>query len=190
MKILKGILIVVLGLVALFLIVGLFLPSEFHFERSTIVNAPDSVVYEYLTDFNKRPEWDPWLEMEPTAKNSFEQVEGKVGSKYTWEGVELGKGILVIEEVVQNKSIKCKMEFIEPYQSIATVLWDLESTDGGTKATWAIEGELSYPMERYMGLMMDGMMGPQFEKGLTNVKKNVESNWEKAVSDTTASILF
>jgi hypothetical protein len=31
------------------------------------------------------------------------------------------------------------------------------------------------PINRYFGLMMDGMMGPDLEKGLTNLKDRVEA---------------
>ena len=47
----------------------------------------------------------------------------------------------------------------------------LEPEGAGTKVTWSFAGEAGRnPMMRYMGLMMDGMVGQDFEVGLANLK--------------------
>ena len=38
-----------------------------------------------------------------------------------------------------------------------------------------MEGELGYPISRYMGLMMDGMLGKDFEQGLASLKELSEN---------------
>jgi len=41
----------------------------------------------------------------------------------------------------------------------------------GTRVTWTNEGDMGgSPINRYLGLLMDRMVGPDFEGGLTNLK--------------------
>ena len=52
----------------------------------------------------------------------------------------------------------------------------LEAGGENTKVTWSNEGDLgANPINRYFGLMMDRMMGPDFEEGLNNLKRAVEA---------------
>ena len=185
MKVLKIILGIVVVLVALFLIVALFLPAEVTVERTAIIEAPDSVIFDYITDFNNRTDWDPWFEMEPEAKVILTEVTKGVGAGYAWEGEIIGSGDMVINEVEENKSIKSTIKFYSPQTSEGKVLWLLEPVEEGTKLTWSFSSEMGYPLERYFGLMMDGMLGPQLEKGLENVDHEVV-NWLILMdSDTT-----
>ena len=41
----------------------------------------------------------------------------------------------------------------------------------GTRVTWTNEGDMGgSPVNRYFGLLMDRMVGPDFEAGLSNLK--------------------
>ncbi len=52
---------------------------------------------------------------------------------------------------------------------------ELAADAGGTKVFWVDAGDLGMnPMNRWFGLFLDGMIGPDFEKGLSNIKKIVE----------------
>jgi hypothetical protein len=174
MKIVKKVLIVIAILVVLVLLVALFLPSQVHVERNAQINAPDSVVYAYLIDFNNRTSWDPWFEMEPSAEVTISGSEKGVGARYAWKGEEIGSGEMTIVEVQENKSIKSRLVFIEPQSSESDVLWTLEGSENSTKITWAFDTDMGYPVERYFGLLMDNMLGPSFENGLSNLKNVIE----------------
>ena len=52
---------------------------------------------------------------------------------------------------------------------------EFNETETGTKITWAFEGTLSYPVEKWFGLFMDKSLGSQFETGLSNFKLLVEN---------------
>ena len=54
MKLLKGVFYVVAGLVALLLVVGLFLPTSAHVERSIVTSAGPDTVYEVVSGFGPR----------------------------------------------------------------------------------------------------------------------------------------
>lgn len=185
MKILKIILIVLVAIIALLLVVAVFLPSEVTVERSALIEAPDSVVFAYITDFNVRTDWDPWLEMDPGAKVTLYEIPKGVGAGYAWEGEETGSGNMVIDEVVENKLVKSTITFFEPQSGEGKIEWRLEPIENGTNLTWSFYSEMGYPVERYFGLMMDGMLGPSLEKGISNINHEIINMLITQVSDST-----
>ena len=49
------------------------------------------------------------------------------------------------------------------------------AADGTTTVIWELSGEINgFPAKRYFGLFMDGMVGGDFEEGLTKLKAKVE----------------
>lgn len=185
MKVLKIILMVIVAVVALFLIVAIFLPSEVSVQRSAVVEAPDSVVFDYITDFTMRANWDPWLEMDSTTQITLSEKPTGVGAGYAWEGPITGSGKMVIDEVVKNKLIKSSITFFEPQTGEGKIEWRLEPVENGTNLTWVFFTNMSYPVERYFGLLMDGMMGPQLEKGIENIDFELANMLIMQASDST-----
>jgi hypothetical protein len=49
-----------------------------------------------------------------------------------------------------------------------------EVGDGGTRVTWEMIGENDGVIGRYFGLMMESMVGPSFEQGLSRLKHAAE----------------
>lgn len=177
-KSVKIILIVVGVLAFLIFVVPLFLPSETTMQRSIVVERPLELIYDDLLDFNVYKQWNPWSEMEPDAETLITGNPGEVGHKWEWNGKEIGKGSLELKNFETYKSIENQLVFVEPMESTARDLWELERTDDGyTKITWIYKGEASYPIGRYMGLMMDSFLGKYYEKGLENLKVYFETNY-------------
>lgn len=170
----KKILIFIIAFVALLLVLAIFLPSSYRVERSATINASTEAVYNQVVDFNNYVKWNPWTKMDPDAKIAISENSSGVGASWSWEGEVVGKGTLSIEKAEEYKSIETKLVFTAPRQDEGKGFWIFEEVDGKTKVTWAIEGELGYPIGRYMGFMMDGMLGESFELGLNNIKAIVE----------------
>ncbi len=175
MKFLKWLGIIILIIIALFLIIPLFLPSDFYVEKSAVVEKPVNIVFQTAVDMNQRAKWDPWIETDPEAEMNIQMTPEVIGSGYSWKGEVIGEGKITIKEFVPNELIKSKIEFIAPQSMEADVIWNFIKTDEGTKIIWALEGTLSYPIEKWFGLLMDKSLGSQFEKGLSNFKSLVES---------------
>ena len=178
MKFLKWLGIIVVCIIALILIIPLFLPSNFHVERSVIIERSPERVFQTAIDMSQRAKWDPWIEMEPDVKMEVTMKPEIIGSGYYWKGDTIGEGRITIKEFVPNELIKSEIEFIAPRSSKSDVIWTFKENKEGTKITWAIEGTLSYPIEKWMGLFMEQMMAESFEKGLANFKTLVESKPE------------
>ncbi len=176
MKALKFIGIGILSIITLFLVIAIFLPSQFHVERSIEIELEKAKVYKAALNYDLRPKWDPWLEQDPEAEVKIEKTQDGPGSWYTWNGEIIGSGKMMIKDVEPNKRILASIEFYSPQASKSDVIWTFTEKDGQTKATWILKGNADYPMGRYFGLMMDGFIGPDFEKGLDNFKNLVESS--------------
>ena len=56
----------------------------------------------------------------------------------------------------------------------ATAGVTLAPEGAGTKVTWDFDSKLNGIMERWFGLMFERWIGPDYEKGLANLKAFVE----------------
>ncbi|MFD0939455.1 SRPBCC family protein [Pedobacter boryungensis] len=174
MKVLKVLLGIIVALVIIFFVGGMFLPKTYSVSRTTTINAPDSVIYKNVADFNEFLKWNPWTKMEPTAKVTITGNPGQPGHLYEWVGDKVGTGQMKLTEAMANQSVVEEMKFIKPMESSSTVRFDIAKEGNGNKATWTISGESVGTMNKWMGLFMDKMMGKDFEDGLKSLKEKSE----------------
>jgi len=174
MKILKIMMYVVLAFIALLFIVAIFLPSEYKVERSIEINKPIGMVYGYVADFNNFREWNPWSPLEPNHSYEVSGDSGQVGQKYHWDGEIIGSGEMIFTELKYNDFIKSEIAFLAPEQANGFVDWVFEGDENKTKVSWSMIGSADYPLGRYFGLMMDSLLGKDFEEGMNNLKVQFE----------------
>lgn len=174
MKLLKIIGGIIVGLLLIFFIGGLFLPKTYSVNRTTVINAPDSVIYKNIADFNEFLKWNPWAKMEPTAKTTISGPVAQPEHLYQWEGKETGSGQMKITGVEANKMVNIELKFIKPFESIANTNFEIVKDGNGNKVIWTISGESKGTMDKWMGLCMDGMIGKDFEAGLKFLKEKSE----------------
>ena len=176
MKILRILVVIVVVIAAIFFIGAMFLPNSYTISRSQLINAPDSVVYNNVTNFNNFLKWNPWSRMEPSASVEVTGTAGKPGHLYKWQGEKLGQGFMQIKEVQPYSATDFLLVFEEPFRSEAQCHFDFEETSGGTKVTWSMSGESNSAMDKWMYLNMDNMMDKDFVSGLKNLKELSEKN--------------
>ncbi len=170
MKIIKYGLFGLLGLVVLFVVVGLVLPSEYKVERSIRIQAPPERIFTEINDLKNWPKWTMWSERDPNMKIEYEGAETGVTAKNKWDSESQGSGEMTITESVPGELIRYDLVFADfDMSSVGTMR--LEKEDGGTRVTWSDEGTFgANPIYKYFGLFLDGMIGPDFEGGLKNLK--------------------
>ena len=176
MKILKKVLLVVVVLVALFLVIGLFLPSRYRVERIVVIQAKPAAIYGQISNFKNWLQWTAWNQTKyPDMQVKFEGPETGVGSGYSWEGKSTGQGSIKFTSAEPDKGISYDLAFEHgKYKSAGSIT--LEQAGENIKVTWTNEGDLGgNPVNRYFGLMMDRMIGPDFAEGLNNLKRKVEA---------------
>lgn len=71
MKILKKFLLFIVGLLFILTILMFALGKHYHFETSTVINAPIEKVYEQASASKKFNEWNPWMKLDPNLKLTY-----------------------------------------------------------------------------------------------------------------------
>lgn len=175
-KALKVLAVLAVVIVVLFFGVAAVLPGSYTVERSIEIESPPALVFTQVTDYNTWLEWSPWPKMDPAARQTVTGDPGTVGMTWAWTGEELGVGEMRIEALETNRRLHSKLEFKATMQGLADDYVELEPLpDGGTRVTWRNTGDLPYPLGRYFGLGVEGMLGPQYEEGLQSLKRLCEN---------------
>ena len=176
-KALRIILFGILGLILLIVVVGFLSPKNVHVERSMTMNADANTVFAQVNELRNWDNWSTWAQIDPDGTEWTYSDSAATGKDawYSWksEHKNVGNGKLTILESDKPNSIKTQIDF--EGQGTSNGAWVFEPTKDGTKVTWSMDIDMgNNPIGRIMGLMMDGMIGSDFEKGLTNMKKVVE----------------
>ena len=174
---LKIILISLAVIVVVFLVVVAMQPSEFRVARTTMISAPPPEVFAQVYDFHKWEAWNPWGKIDPAMKQAYEGAPAGTGAIYTWIGnKEVGEGRMTITESRPSELIRIKLEFFKPIAGNSIAEFTFKPEGNQTAVTWSMAGENNFMAKAIHLIMnMDKMIGGQFEKGLANMKSNVEA---------------
>jgi uncharacterized protein YndB with AHSA1/START domain len=97
-----------------------------------------------------------------------------MGAKWEWVSKTEGSGNMEITRVEPDKSVEYSLSFPEHNMKSSGVL-RLEPEGSATRITWINQGDVGgNPLKHYLAMMMDRMVGPDFEKGLANLKAVAE----------------
>ena len=137
---------VLLAIVAILVIVMFAIGKKYHFETSTVINAPAEKVWKNMSSMKAFNQWNPFMDFDPNVKVVYSGNSGQVGEK---------------------------MLFEKPFESDATSDLILIPEGNATKVTWTMDCELDYPMN-LMKFFMDGQMEKSYGSGLKKLKGFVE----------------
>lgn len=169
--------IIIAILVAALLVIIATRPPVFRLERSTVIAAPPEKVFDHINDFRKWEAWSPWAKLDPNSKTTFEGAETGKGAIFKWAGNnEVGEGRQEIIESEAPQRIVIRLEFVKPFKALNQTEFTLKPEAGGTRVTWAMSGKNNF-MAKAVSPFMDceKMVGPDFEKGLSNLKTIAEA---------------
>lgn len=175
MKLIKWLLISVVVLGIVLLGGSLFLPATTHVERSTHIDKPPAEVFATLDSFERFNQWSPWFEMDPTAQYSYSGPASGVGARMSWVGnPSVGSGS---QEILVSEPHARIVNALDFGNSQAKATYLLVPDGGGTHLTWSLDSEHGYnPLNRWFGaLLLDRMIGKDYEKGLAKLKALQES---------------
>ena len=176
MKVLKKLVVAMFVLIIIAVGVGVLLPSSVHVERSTTISAPPDKVFNLINGYASFNKWSPWYEKDPDAVFGVEGPPTGVGARMVWTSdmPEVGSGSQEIIESQPNQLVKTHLDF--GTQGTATATFQIEPTNGGSRVTWSLDAAFGYDLVgRYFGLLFDRMIGPDYEKGLANLRRLAES---------------
>jgi len=112
-------------------------------------------------------------------KLTFTGPEEGVGAKQSWTGKSSGTGSVEITKADPQEGISYDF-MLEGFRSTGGIKF-FPGPDG-TIVAWHAEGDLGLnPINRFCGLLMDRMMGPDLETGLQNLSVKVKKEANKGV---------
>jgi len=183
-KILRWLGIAIVGVVVLAVVVAFLLPRHAMVTRSVEITAPPSVIYPIVSDLRRFNEWSPWAEIDPETIYTFTGPIDGVGQRLNWESRDerVGSGSMAIAAIEPETQVDMSIDFGAQGTALASLV--LEPAGAGSKVTWGFDSDLGFnPIARYFGMMMDGMIGPDYEKGLARLKTVAETPPPAPVAD-------
>jgi effector-binding domain-containing protein len=167
-------------------IVGLLLPRHARVERFVSINRPASLIFATVNSFQLFPRWSPWQDLDPNMHQTTEGPREGVGAKLVWSGNDkVGSGTQLITASTPEKSVASDLDFGS--MGVAKSLLSLTPEGSTTRVLWTLDLDMgANPIGHYIGLTMDGMIGPDFSRGLTNLKKLLESMPNVDIADFNA----
>lgn len=172
----KAIGLIIVLAVAVILLLALTKPSSFRVERSTTIAAPPEKISALIGDFHQWNAWSPWAKLDPSMKTTYAGPPSGVGSVYEWEGnSKVGKGRMEILSVEPARTT-IKIDFLKPFEGHNIADFVLEPQGSATRVNWIMSGPMNFFPGKLMSVFttMDKMIGPDFDKGLANMKAAAE----------------
>jgi len=175
MKWIKWLLIGIAALLLLFAAVGLALPSQFRVERSVVIAAPAEKVYPLIASPAEWKRWSAWNRRDPQMQIAYGGPPAGVGARWSWLSETEGNGEMEFTEAVPGERLAYRLSFPElGMQSTGELR--IERDGEGVRVSWSNEGDMDgNPVNRWFGLFMDRLVGPDFEAGLGNLKRVAEA---------------
>lgn len=170
LKILGGFAVLLLLLV----LVAFLLPRHYRIERSLVMKARPEAILAQVADLRMWKNWGAWQERDPGMKLSYSEKSSGVGAWSAWESKSEGNGKMTITSTTPTK-VAYDLEFPD-FGSKSQGYMELIPEGAGTKVVWVDGGDLGMnPMSRWFGLCLERFIGPDFERGLSNLSKKVEA---------------
>jgi hypothetical protein len=166
-----------LGLVVLVVFIGgLLLPDKVHIEREIVIKSTAEKVYPNLINYRNFNKWSPWYKLDPTAEYDYSGPSDGVGATMSWRGDDrVGEGVQKIVEAQPYQHVKASLDFGS--QGNGFTDWYLTNRGNEVSVKWSFDTEFNGNIfGRWFGLFVDRMIGKDYEKGLQNLKKVVESS--------------
>jgi effector-binding domain-containing protein len=173
--VLKRILVILVAVLIVLAAVGILLPRNTHIQRSVTIDRPASLIYATVNSFQLFPQWSPWQNLDPNMQQTTEGARDGVGAKLRWSGNDkVGSGTQVITASIPNESVASDIDFGKMGTAKSIVL--LTPQGSSTLVTWGLDIDMgASPIGHYFGLMMDRMIGKDYETGLSKLKALVEA---------------
>ena len=175
MKILK----VLIGLVLLLCLIvlggGMFISPKYAMARSQQIAAAPEKVYPLIAAPKAWKDWSAWNKRDPAMAIEYSGPEIGPGAVWAWKSKTEGNGRMTFTAVAPPGKVDYEL-FFPDFDSTSTGSFTIEAKDGGSLVTWTMDGDMGKnPINRWMGLFMDKMVGPDFESGLKGLKALAEA---------------
>lgn len=163
--------VIVLALAGAFLI-----PRHPEVTRSIDIEAPAEAVFAEVGDLRRFNGWSLWTERDPEATFTFTGPIDGEGQTMRWESSapELGAGTMTVERIEPGTEIEVAVRSDD--RGVSTNRLTVEPRGATTTVTWRSTKDLGFnPLNRYLGMGYEEVVGPDFEARLAKLKALVET---------------
>lgn len=177
MNILITIALILVGIIALLLIIGLFSKKGYTITRSITIHKPKQDVFNYLKLLKNQDYYSKFVMTDPSMKKVFSGTDGTVGFIYAWDSKnkQAGKGEQELKKITEGESTEVEIRFERPIKGVSQAVMTTEDAGVHTKVTWTFISEMRYPMNIMMLFInFDKLLGKDMEESLTMLKNNLE----------------
>jgi hypothetical protein len=106
---------------------------------------------------------------------SYSPVTTGIGAWSAWKSKTQGNGRMTITQVAPPGDFEYRMEFTD-MGMVSSGTLVIAPAGGSSEVTMGMEGDLGRsPINRWFGLFMDKLIGPDFDAGLANLKRLSEA---------------
>jgi uncharacterized protein YndB with AHSA1/START domain len=147
-------------------------------ERSVTIDASPARIYEQIADFHNWTGWSPWEGVDPDLKRTYSGAESGAGAVYGWSGNrKAGQGRMEITDTTEPSRVQIDLTFEKPWKSRNDTIFAIQPVGSQSRVTWLLTGKKTF-MTKVMGIFksMDKLLGPDFEKGLADLKVATEKS--------------
>ena len=174
MRVLKITVSAAIGLLLLLLIISFFLPSAWSVERSIIINADADIIFPYIDNLRRWPEWTVWYKDSENLVVTYEGPEEGIGAISRWKDKN-HDGLMKIVESQPNELVAYDLRFDKNASPMHGSIM-LNSTIETTEIVWTATGDVGInPISKYFALMLNSWMGEDFERSLAKLKAILEN---------------
>jgi uncharacterized protein YndB with AHSA1/START domain len=174
MKVIKGLLGLIAVLVAVLVIGGFMLSSNFSVTRSISVQAPPDKIYALVADPRQWQQWAVWNQRDPAMSITYSGPPSGAGAAWEWKSKTEGDGKMTFTAAEPGQRLAYDLYFPDFGTTSGREL-RLKPEGAATQVSWVMNGNMgSNPLFRWMALFADGMVGKDFEAGLANLQKLAE----------------
>jgi len=107
-------------LAIVFLAGSFFLPKSYSVKRTTLMDAPDAIIYNNTANFNNFYQWNLWAKMEPSAKVKFSGTPLQPNHSYECKGTETGSSYIKISTLIPKRMVDMNFNFLNPLKVLRT----------------------------------------------------------------------
>ncbi len=163
-------------LAVLFVGIGLLLPDHARVERAILIDAPPQRVYPLIADLRQFQRWSPWRQQITGARYQFSGPASGPGASLRWDAGEAdtGNGSMTIETAQPPRHVSMRLHLSQGREARIDFLIEPE-THARSRVRWRFDTAFGYDIfGRYVGLMLDRMLGANYEAGLRDLKRLAE----------------
>src|ERR1700722_10646947 len=100
-----------------------------------------------------------------------------MGAIYSWSGSgKVGAGMMTLLKSEPYQLIDIQLDFLKPMKNTNLTEFTFVPEGNGTRVTWTMSGRKNLMAKAFhMVVNMDKLIGPDFEKGLAQLKTQAET---------------